>query len=71
MRHFADRLEGTSPSVGAMWRVFLEYFINENLESFLDPYYQELFRIQNWISDIQARSEALTEEYNQNKEQIK
>ena len=36
----------------------------------LEPYYQELFRIQNWMSDIQARSEALTEEYFQNKEEI-
>ena len=67
---FASRLEGTSPSVGAMWRVFLEQYINENLEMLLEPYYQELFRIQNWMSDIQARSEALTEEYFQNKEQI-
>ena len=37
----------------------------------LEPYYQELFRIQNWMSDIQARSEALTEEYNNNKAYIK
>ena len=71
VRIFADRLEGTSPSVGAMWRVFLEQYIDENLEHLLEPYYQELFRIQNWMSDIQARSEALTEEYNQNKAYIK
>ena len=72
VRNFADRLEGTSPSVGAMWRVFLEQYINENLEHLLEEsYYQELFRIQNWMSDIQARSEALTEEYNQNKAYIK
>lgn len=67
---FADRLEGTSPSVGAMWRVFLEQYISDNLETLLDLYYQELFRIQNWMSDIQARSEALTDEYNQNKAEI-
>ena len=67
---FASSLEGESSSVGAMWRVFLEQYIDENLWTMLEPYYQELQRIQEWISDIQARMDALEEEYNQNKEEI-
>ena len=54
-----------------MWRVFLEYYISDNLWILLEPYYQEFYRIQDWIYDIQARSEGLTDEYNRNKEYIK
>ena len=53
-----------------MWRVFLEYYTADNLETMLEPYYQELYRIQNWIYDIQARADGLTEEYNRNKAYI-
>ena len=54
-----------------MWRVYLEYYTAENLEILLEPYYQEFYRIQDWIYDIQARADNLTYEYNQNKEYIK
>lgn len=53
-----------------MWRVFLEYYITDNLEILLGPYYQEHYRIQDWIYDIQARADGLTYEYNQNKAYI-
>ena len=54
-----------------MWRVYLEYYIADNLWILLEPYYQEFYRIQDWIYDIQSRSEVLTDEYNRNKEYIK
>ena len=49
---FASRLETNSSSVGELWRIFLEDYINYNLESWIYEYYEKLQWAQDWISDI-------------------